>query len=85
MFHDWVTATGFVMMVRCVGLPTFMRGAAGNDFLPPWEGYHRALSDAQATRGQFLRKGFRAATKSLRDRICRQARKWHVRLCPLCC
>jgi hypothetical protein len=55
MFPDWFTATGFVMVVGCVGAFIFMRGAAGNDFLPPGEAYHRALNDAQAARGQFLR------------------------------
>ena len=85
MHPDWFTATGFVMVVGCVGALISMRGAAGNEFLPPGEAYHRALNDAQSARGQFLRDGFLASAKSLRDRICRQARKWHIRLCPLCC
>jgi hypothetical protein len=72
MFPEWFTATGFVRVVGCVGVP-IMRGAAGNDILPPWEAYHRALNDAQAARGQFLREGFLSTAKSLRDRICRQA------------
>jgi hypothetical protein len=85
VFPDWFIATGFVLVVGCVGVPIYMRGAASNDFLPPWEAYHRALNEAQAARGQFLRDGVLASAKSLRDRICRQARKWHVRLSPLCC
>jgi hypothetical protein len=36
----------------------------GNGYMPPWEAYHRALCDAQAARGHFLRKGFIATTKS---------------------
>jgi hypothetical protein len=56
-----------------------------NDRFLPWEAYHRARCDAQAARGRFLRDVFFAATKSLKDRICYQARKWDIRLCPLCC
>jgi hypothetical protein len=85
MFPDWFTATGFVIVVGYVGVLISMRGASDNDFLPPWEAYHRALNGAQATRAEFLRDGFVATARSLRDRICRQARKWHIRLCPLCC
>ena len=53
--------------------------------LPPWEAYHRALCDAQAARGHFLRKGFFAITEALKKRICYKAREWNIRLCPLCC
>jgi hypothetical protein len=84
MFPKWFTATGFAMVVESIGVP-IVCGAAGNEFLPPWEAYHRALNDAQAARGQLLREGFLSTAKSLRDRICRQARKWHIRLCPLRC
>ena len=56
-----------------------------NRYLPPWEAYHRALCDAKVSRGHFLRKGFFATTKSLKNRICYQAREWNIRLCPLCC
>jgi hypothetical protein len=56
-----------------------------NGCLPPWEAYHRALCIAQAARGHFLLKGFIATTKSLKNRICYQAREWNIRLCPLCC
>lgn len=85
MFPDGFTATGFVIVVGCVGVLIYMRGAADNDFSPPWEAYHRAMKDAQAARERFLRNGSVATAKSLRDRICRQAQKWHIRLCPLCC
>ena len=54
-------------------------------YLPPWEEYHRALCDAQAARGHFLLNGFFATTKSLKNRICNQAREWNIRLRPLCC
>ncbi len=53
--------------------------------LPPWEAYHRALCDAQAARGHFLRKGFFATITSLKNRICYQAREWNIRICSLCC
>ena len=56
-----------------------------NEFLPLWEAYHRALREAQTARGRFLRSMFSAAGSALRDRICRQARKWQIKLCPLCC
>lgn len=62
-----------------------MNNTPGSDFMPPWEVYQRALCKAQAARGQFLRNGFIALTKPLKNRICCQARKWHIRLCPLCC
>jgi hypothetical protein len=73
------------MVVGYVGGLSSMRGGADNDFLPPWEDYHHALTEAQAARAQFLQVGFLATAKSLRDRICRRARKRHIRLCPLCC
>jgi hypothetical protein len=85
MFPDGFAATGCLILVGCVGVWIYRRGAAGNDSLPPWEAYHRALNDAQAARGQFLRDGFLATARSLRDRICRKAQKWHIRFCPLCC
>jgi hypothetical protein len=85
MFPDWFMATGFLIVVGYVGVLFCVRGAAGDRFLAPWEAYHRALNDAQAARGQFLRDGFFVTARSLRDRICRKARKWHMRLCPLCC
>jgi hypothetical protein len=72
MFPKWSTATGFVMVVECVGVP-IVCGAAGNEFLPPWEAYHRALNDAQAARGHFLREGVLSTARLLRDRICRQS------------
>jgi hypothetical protein len=53
--------------------------------LLPWDAYHRALCDAQAARRHFLLKGLFTTTKSLRDRICYQAREWNIRFCPLCC
>ena len=56
-----------------------------NGSLPPWEAYHKALFIAQAARGRFLLKGFLATAKSLKTRICYQARVWNLRLCPLCC
>ena len=56
-----------------------------SDCLPPWKAYHRALCDAQDARGHFLRKGYFATTKALKNRICYQAREWNIRLCPLCC
>ena len=58
---------------------------AGNDFVSPWEEYHRVLNDAEVARAEFLRNGFLTARKLLKDRICYQARKCHLRLCPLCC
>jgi hypothetical protein len=61
------------------------KSAMHNGCLPPWEAYHRALCDAQAARGHLLRKGLSAARKSLKNRICYQARVWHIRLCPLLC
>ena len=86
MFPDWFAATGFVTVFRgFVGALTSWCNPSGNGPLPPWEAYHRALCRAQVTRGRFLRDGFLAIAKSLRDRICCQAQKWHIRLCPLCC
>ncbi len=81
MFTDWITAVG----VAIVWVLIFFSSPKGDDLLPPWETYHRALNDAQAARGQFLRSGFAAATKSLKDRICYHVRKWHIPHCPLCC
>jgi hypothetical protein len=85
MFPEWITTTGFVLVVGYVGVRIYNYRARDNDFLPPWEAYQKALSDAQAARGQFLRKGLLETTKSVKDRICWQARKWHIQLCPLCC
>ena len=85
MFPDGFTATGFLILVGYAGVLIYRCDAADNDFLPPWKAYHSALHDAQSARGQFLRNGFRTTARSLRDRICRKARKWHLRLCPLCC
>lgn len=85
MFPDWFTATGIVIVVGYVGVLIYICSTTGNNFVPPWEAYHRVSYEAQAARAQFLRDGFFATAKSLRDRICRQARKWHIRLCPLCC
>jgi len=56
-----------------------------HDTVPPWEAYHRAMCDARAARGQLLRTLFLAAVKSLKARVCSQAHKWDIRLCPLCC
>jgi hypothetical protein len=84
MFPDWFFTTGFVIVVGYVGVLLYIRSAQDNDFLPPWEAYQRTLSDAQAARGQFLRKGLFEITKSLKDRICCKAQKWHIQLSPLC-
>ena len=56
-----------------------------NGCLPPWEAYHRALCDAQAARGYFLIEVFSATTKSLKNRICNQARELNIPLWPLRC
>jgi hypothetical protein len=85
MVTDWITVIGVVAVFAIVGVLIFLCRPTENDLLPPWEAYHRALTDAQTARGQFLRSGFVAATRSLKDRICCQARKWHIPLCPLCC
>lgn len=44
----------------------------------------KALCDARIARCRFLRKAFVAATTSLKDLMCQQARKWDIRICPLC-
>jgi hypothetical protein len=85
MFPDWITTAGFVLVIGYVGVRIYMRCTTGKDFVSPWEAYQRALSDAQAARGQFLRKGLLETIKSLKDRICCQVQKWHIPLCPLCC
>ena len=85
MFTDWITAVEVITVFGIVGVLILMCRQTGNDLLPPWEAYHRALNDAQAARGQFLRTAFVAATRSLKDRICFHVRKWHIPLCPLCC
>jgi hypothetical protein len=85
MVTDWITAVGVVTVFGIVGVLIFVYSPTGNDLLPPWEAYHRAFNDAQAARGQFLRSGFVAATRSLKHRICCHVRKWHFPLCPLCC
>jgi hypothetical protein len=56
-----------------------------DESLGPWEAYHRALKDAQVARARFLRSTFFATGKCLKDRICYRAKKWRIRLCPLCC
>ena len=85
MVTDSNIAIGVVTVLAIVGVLIFLCRPTGNDLLPPWEAYHRTLNDAQAARGQFLRSGFVTATRSLKDRFCCQARKWHIPLCPLCC
>ena len=86
MFPDLFLTTGLVIVVGYVGVLFYTRGGAeGDDLSSPWAAYQRALSDAQAARGQFLRNGLLVGMKSLRDRICCQARRWHIQLCPLCC
>jgi hypothetical protein len=85
MVTDWIIAVGVVILFGIVGILIFRRSPTGIDLLPPWEVYHRALDEAQASRGQFIRSGFDAATRSLKDRICCYVRKWHIPLCPLCC
>jgi hypothetical protein len=84
MFPDWITTTGFVIVVGYVGVLFYTRSAEGNDLSSSWSAYQRALSDAQAARGQFMRKGLLEGTKSLKDHICCQARRWHIQLYPLC-
>jgi len=85
MVTDWITAVGVVTVFGIVGVLIFLYSPTRNDHLPPWEAYHRAYNDAQVARGQFLRSGFVAATRSLKDRICCHVRKLHIPLCPLCC
>ena len=85
MVTDWITVVGVVTVFGIVGVLINLRNATGNDLSPPWETYHRAFNDAQAARGQFLRSGFVAATRSLKDHICCHVQKWHLPLCPLCC
>jgi hypothetical protein len=84
MVTDGFTAAGVVIVFGILGVLISRYSAAGNDLLPPWEAYHRALNDAESARAQFLRTGFFATTRSLKDRICCQLRKWHIRVCPLC-
>ena len=85
MVIESIIVVGVVTAFGIVGVLIFLYSPTGNDLLPPWEAYYRALIDAQAARGQFLRSGFAAATRSLKDRICCQVRKWHIPLCQLCC
>ena len=80
-----VVMTGLVTIVGIVVALVSMCTTAGRDFVPPWEAHNRAVYEAQAARAQFLRNGFFAITKSMKDHICCQMRKWHIRLCPLCC
>jgi hypothetical protein len=85
MISDWIIAIGVVTVFSVVGVLIFLCRPTGNDLLSPLAAYHRALNDAQAARGQFLRSGFVVATRSLKDRICCYVRKWHILLCPPCC
>jgi hypothetical protein len=85
MFSDWFAAAGVVAVVGIVGVLNYLCSTEGNNRLPPWEAYQRALNDAQTARGLFLRDGFFAITNSLKEGICSQLRKWDLRLCPLCC
>jgi hypothetical protein len=85
MITDWITVIVVVIVFGIVGVLMIFSRPAGNDHLPPWEAYHRVFNAAQAARGQFLRSGFDAASRSLKDRICCQVRKWHIPLCQLCC
>ena len=85
MVTDWIIAAGVVTVFGLIATLIYRYGMASNEIVPPWEGYHRAFRDAEFARAQFLRNGFLTARKSLKDRICWQARKWHIRLCPLCC
>jgi hypothetical protein len=84
MVTDWITVAVLVIVCGIVGVRIFFSSPAGNDLLHPREAYHRAFNDAQAARGEFLRSGFVAATRSLKNRICCQVRKWHIPHCPLC-
>jgi hypothetical protein len=85
MVTDWMTALGVVTVFSILGVLIFLCSPKGNDLLPPWEAYHRAFTNAQAARGQLLRSGYVAATRSLKGRICYHVRKWHIPLCPHCC
>jgi hypothetical protein len=76
---------GLVTIAGIVGALLYLCSATGNDFVPPGEAYHKLLNKAHAARGQFLRTGFSDTGKYMKDYICCQARKWHIRLCPLCC
>ncbi|MGD8631357.1 MAG: hypothetical protein PVG72_11620 [Gammaproteobacteria bacterium] len=82
---DWITALGVVTVFGIAGLLIILYSPAGNDFLPPWERYHRAFTNAQAARGEFLRSGFVAVARSVKERFCYQMKKLHIPLCPLCC
>ena len=64
MISDWIIAIGVVTVFSVVGVLIFLCRPTGNDLLSPLAAYHRALNDAQAARGQFLRSGFVAATMS---------------------
>lgn len=85
MVTDWIFAASIVAAWVILGMLIYRYEMENNDIVPPWEGYHRAFRDAQLARAQFLRNGLFTARRSLKDRICWQARKWHIRLCPLCC
>jgi hypothetical protein len=85
MVTNWFIAAGVVTVLGIVGRLIYRYSAAGDDIVPPWEVYYRALNDAEFARAQFLRNGFLTARKSLKDRICYQVRKCHLRFCPLCC
>jgi hypothetical protein len=85
MVTGWFIAAGVVTVLGIVGTLIYGCGAAGNDIVPLWEGYQRALHEAESARAQFLRNGLLKARKSLKDRICCQVRKCHLRFCPLCC
>jgi len=80
-----VTLTITVVGVFIVWLMIFFYSLTEIDLLKPQKTYHQIFDDAQVARGQFLRSGFVAATRSLKDRICYQVRKWHIPHCPLCC
>jgi hypothetical protein len=77
--------TGLVTVIGIVAVRLYMCRAAANDFAPSWEAYHSALHAAQAARGQFLLKGFRAATKTLKDCICCRRESGIFGFFPLCC
>jgi hypothetical protein len=85
MGSEWIFAVGVITVFGVVGALIFLCGPKAKDHATPWEIYHRTLNDAQAARGQFLRSGFAAASRSLKSRICCRVRKWHIALCPLCC
>jgi hypothetical protein len=85
MVTNWVIAAGVVTVLGIVGTLIYRSSTAGSDVVTPWEGYHKALVDAEFARAQFLRNGFSGLGKRLKDRICDQLRKCHFRFCPLCC